>query len=93
MNGEARALGPRTPAGLRRLAAPRAIAVRIGAGGVPEAVEGQAVEAVLEDWVVEDRWWTGRPLRRRYFELVLADGRNVTVFRELGSARWFLQRA
>ena len=45
------------------------------------------------DWVVEDRWWTARPLRRRYFELVLADGRNVTVFRELGSSRWFLQRA
>ena len=41
------------------------------------------MEAVREEWVVEDRWWTGRPLRRRYFELVLADGRNVTVMREL----------
>ena len=35
--------------------------------------------------MVEDRWWTARPLRRRYFELVLEDGRNVVVFRDLVS--------
>ncbi|MBI5310061.1 MAG: hypothetical protein HZB14_03375 [Actinobacteria bacterium] len=45
-----------------------------------------------ERWVVEDRWWTGRPLRRRYFELVLADGSNVVVFQDLASKRWFEQR-
>jgi hypothetical protein len=49
--------------------------------------------AVREEWVVEDRWWTGAPLRRRYFELVLADGRDVVVFRELTGARgWYEQR-
>jgi hypothetical protein len=51
------------------------------------------VEAVNEDWVVEDRWWTGKPLRRRYFELVLTDGRNVVVFLDLVTGRWFAQRA
>ena len=46
------------------------------------------------EWVVEDRWWTGAPLRRRYFELVLADGRDVVIFRELtGERRWYEQRA
>lgn len=45
-----------------------------------------------ERWVVEDRWWTGRPLRRRYFELVLADGRDVVVFQDLATGRWFEQR-
>jgi hypothetical protein len=48
---------------------------------------------VREEWLVEDRWWTPRPLRRRYFELVLADGRDVVVFRAAGSERWYLQRA
>jgi hypothetical protein len=52
-----------------------------------------AVESLLEDWVVEDRWWTGRPLRRRYFELVLENGRNVVVFRDLVGGGWFVQRA
>jgi hypothetical protein len=51
------------------------------------------VEAVVEDWVVEDRWWTGRPLRRRYFELVLEGGRNVVVFYDLVGGCWYLQRA
>ena len=56
-------------------------------------VEGSPVEAVREEWVVEDRWWTGKPLRRRYFELVLEDGRNVVVFRDLIAREWFRQRA
>jgi hypothetical protein len=64
-----------------------------GVRGEPRAVDGLAVDSVAEDWVVEDRWWTGRPLRRRYFELVLVDGRNTVVFRDLRSGSWFLQRA
>jgi len=77
----------------RRLSEPRPVTVRPGQGGVPESVSGSAVEAVREEWVVEDLWWTGRPLRRRYFELVLADGRNAVVFRDLIHGRWYAQRA
>lgn len=40
------------------------------------------MEQVREEWLVEDGWWSGRPLRRRYFEVVLGDGRNVVVFRD-----------
>jgi hypothetical protein len=76
---------------MRRLSTPKPASVEAGAGGVPCAVGGSAVDAVAEDWVVEDRWWTGRPLRRRYFELVLADGRNVVVFRDLERGKWFAQ--
>jgi hypothetical protein len=79
--------------GLRRLGSPRPVPVRPGARGFPAVVDGVAVEAVREDWVVEDRWWTGQPVRRRYFELVLVDGRDVTVFCVLGRGRWFVQRA
>lgn len=78
--------------GLRRLGAPRPAAVRAGPGGAPAVLGRARVEAVREEWVVEDRWWTGEPLRRRYFELVLADGRDVVVFRELGEGRWYEQR-
>jgi len=48
---------------------------------------------VLEEWVVEDRWWTGHALRRRYFELVLGDGRNAVVFHDLARRSWYSQRA
>lgn len=76
----------------RRLASPRAAQVHVGESGVPVALAGAAVDSVREDWVVEDRWWTGRPVRRRYFELVLQDGRNAVVFHELSGGGWFIQR-
>ena len=76
----------------RRLSEPQPAAVRAGDGGAPVELGGREVDAVREEWVVEDRWWTSRPLRRRYFELVLADGRNAVVFRDLVDGRWFTQR-
>ena len=79
---------------------PRPVEVEAADDGVPVAVESVAVETVREEWLVEDRWWTPRPLSRRYFELVLHDGRNVVVFREPAQraaddvrGRWFEQRA
>lgn len=77
---------------VRRLARPRGVCVRTDGSGVPAELQGVSVESVLEEWVVEDRWWTARPVRRRYFELVLAGGRNVVVFRELAGRGWFEQR-
>lgn len=75
----------------RRLYAPRPVRVETGPGGVPRTVGSIAVEAVREEWLVEDRWWTAQPLHRHYFELVLADGRDIVVFRSADN--WSQQRA
>jgi hypothetical protein len=79
--------------GPRRLNEPRPVKVSADREGPPRAVEKVVVEAVREEWLVEDRWWTPAPLRRHYFELALADGRALTVFRDAGDGRWFRQRA
>ena len=79
--------------GLRRLYAPQRVAVRTDPRGAPAAVEGVTVETVREEWLVEDRWWTSKPLRRHYFELALGDGRALTVFRTARGQRWYRQRA
>jgi len=76
-----------------RLTAPERVHVNADERGVPITLGAIAVDSLREEWVVEDRWWTGRPLRRRYFELVLVDGRNVVVFRDLVDGGWFTQRA
>jgi hypothetical protein len=78
--------------GSRRLAAPSPVTLSAGADGVPVSVGGAAVDAVREEWVVEDRWWTSVPLHRRYFELVLADGRNMVVFCDSRRDGWYRQR-
>jgi hypothetical protein len=75
----------------RRLGRPRPATVAVGAAGVPVAVGAIGVDSVLEDWLIEDRWWTDRPLRRRYLELVLDNGRCVVVFRDLVGGRWYSQ--
>jgi hypothetical protein len=77
----------------KRLNAPEAIRVRAGAKGVPQTVAGRPVEAVRESWLIEDRWWTDAPVRRRYWEVVTVDGRRTVVFRDLTSGGWFTQRA
>jgi hypothetical protein len=82
-----------TPGGSRRLGSPEPVAVAADGHGVPVTVGPAEVDSIREEWVVEDRWWTGKPLRRRYFELVLANGRNVVVFRDLVEGGWFSQRA
>jgi hypothetical protein len=79
--------------GLRRLYAPQRVAVRTDPRGAPTTVEGVTVEAVREEWLVEDRWWTPEPLRRHYFEVATADGRAFTVFRTARAQRWYRQRA
>ena len=79
--------------GIRRLYAPQRVAVRTDTRGAPLWVEGATVETVREEWLVEDGWWTPKPLRRHYFELVLEDGRALTLFRRAGAQRWYRQRA
>jgi hypothetical protein len=76
----------------KRLSEPRAARVRAGAHGRPETVEGREVEAVRESWLVEDRWWTPQPVRRRYWEVVTTCGRNLVLYRDLEQGRWYLQR-
>lgn len=71
---------------------PRRARVRQGGGGVPELVDGERIEQVRESWLIEDRWWTGREIRRRYWELVSMRGRNIVVFHDLRTGEWFTQR-
>jgi hypothetical protein len=83
----------------RALNPPRPARVRLGPAPAhrPVEVNGEAIESLRESWLVEDRWWTDEPLRRRYWELVGERGRNVVVFHDLtgadggGSGGWFVQ--
>jgi len=86
VSGARRAGTPRT------LGAPRPVAVRMGPGGRPDVVAGRRVESVRESWLIEDRWWTVAPVRRRYWEVVTADGRDLVMFRELAKGCWYEQR-
>jgi hypothetical protein len=72
---------------------PRPVRVRADGAGKPGEVDGHRIELVRESWLVEDRWWTAQPLRRRYWEVVSVQGRNLVVFHDLHCGGWFAQSA
>lgn len=77
---------------LRRLGSPHPVAVQADGDGTPAAVvinsRERTVVSVLEDWLVQDRWWTDHPVDRRYFELVLDPGRHAVVFEDRIDGDW-----
>ena len=79
-------------AGPHRLAVPTRASVSAAADGCPLMVDGRLVDTVRESWLIEDRWWIDRPLRRRYWEVVTTCGRNVVVFHDLERGGWWTQR-
>ena len=76
----------------RRLNEPRPALVACE-GELPVAVDQVPLAELREEWRVDDRWWTEEPVERRYFEALLETGRNVVVFRDEASGRWFRQSA
>ena len=62
------------------------------ADGRPETVDGRAVDAIRESWLIEDCWWTGAPVRRCYWVVVVAGGRNLLAFGDLVRGAWFFER-
>lgn len=76
----------------RRLNEPRRALVVVE-DGLPATVERARVMVIREEWRVVDRWWTGEPVRRRYFEVVLETGRNAVVFHDKLGGEWFAQQA
>jgi hypothetical protein len=78
--------------GPRRLSVPKRIGVHTDPEGRPLSVNGLEVDAIREAWLIEDRWWTDEPLRRRYWEVVTTCGRDIVVFDDRARGGWYVQR-
>ena len=82
------------PDQLRPLNRPRPCKVSTR-GGLPTQIidhNGRhPVELVQDSWRLREEWWR-TPIDRHYFELVMADGRVRTVYRDVTSNEWFEQR-
>jgi hypothetical protein len=79
---------------MKPLQLPRRLEVETNPVGVPLAVRGRRgwvrVEALREEWRIDEDWWRV-PISRRYYALVLEGGRAVTLYRDLESGGWYLQ--
>jgi hypothetical protein len=50
------------------------------------------VERIEEFWTIDDEWWLGRPIKRRYYRVRLETGHLQTIYHDLTQDRWFTQR-
>jgi hypothetical protein len=70
--------------------------MRADTAGVPTALrrngEWLPVIELLDRYRTDDRWWTERPVSRTYYEVLLQDGRTVTVFRDEIKGSWCEQK-
>ena len=66
----------------------RACRVAVTLGG-----RRREVVAVRDDWLVQDLWWTDRPVDRHYFELVLDPGPGGGGLPRGGDGSWFAHSA
>jgi hypothetical protein len=51
-----------------------------------------AVLDVLDRYRIDDRWWRDDRIARAYYELLLEDGRVLTVFLNELDGSWWEQR-
>jgi hypothetical protein len=72
--------------------------VELDANGQPRAVRrsqskggGQAVEAVIESWRIDDEWWR-QSISRLYHDVMLEGGGHVVLFKDLATGDWFAQQ-
>lgn len=88
--------GTSRPDTVRRLNAPVTTLVETDATGSPNRVHhrGQwhCVTEIRQHYRTDDRWWTDDPIARDYFDMLLDDGRSLTVFHDRICRRWYTQR-
>ena len=87
---------PARPGALRPLNRPESREVRETAGGSPAQVllrrQWVTVTGMEDRWRIDDEWWRAQPLSRMYYQVVLEDGRRLTLFRDLAASQWYEQR-
>jgi hypothetical protein len=55
-------------------------------------IAGQRVPVaeIIDTWLIEDEWWRA-PIARRYVQVLLADGRVLTLFHDRIGGDWYTQ--
>ena len=58
------------------------------------SVEGQTLEVVSIDERVEEdsEWWENEPVYKMHYQVTLADGRGLAIFRNYKTGSWYTGR-
>jgi hypothetical protein len=78
----------------RPVNAPEPVRVEEDSAGLPLAVRTprcQRVTAIEDSWRIDDEWWRREPVSRLYYEVLLASGQRLVLYKDLAAGRWYRQ--
>jgi hypothetical protein len=73
---------------------PEALRVEEDAAGLPLAVRlkrRQAVISIEDKWRLDDEWWRAAPVSRLYYNVLLASGQRLVLYKDLVTGGWYRQ--
>ena len=74
---------------------PQALTVEESAAGMPAAVRQQkvrqAVISIEDRWRLDDEWWRAQPISRLYYNVLLASGQRLVLYKDLVNGGWYEQ--
>jgi hypothetical protein len=71
--------------------APATLQVEEDAAGLPLAVKlkrRQAVISIEDRWRIDDEWWRAEPVSRFYYNVILASGQRLVLYKDLVTGGW-----
>jgi len=78
----------------RPVNAPEPLKVEESASGLPVAVRmkrRQPVATIEDTWRLDDEWWREEPVSRLYYNVLLASGRRLVLYKDLVTGDWYEQ--
>jgi len=73
---------------------PEALKVVEDASGLPIAVRlkrRQSVISIEDTWRIDDEWWRAEPVSRLYYNILLASGQRMVLYKDLITGGWYRQ--
>lgn len=73
---------------------PEELKVEENSDGLPVAVGGkrrQAIISIEDKWRIDDEWWRAAPVSRLYYNVLLASGQRVVLYKDLITGGWYEQ--
>ena len=51
----------------------------------------QAIKTIEDRWRIDDEWWRREPVSRLYYEVLLASGQRLILYKDLINNCWYRQ--
>jgi hypothetical protein len=78
----------------RPVNAPVLVNVDEGVSGLPLTVRRKRRQTIItidDRWRIDDEWWRVEPVSRLYYNVLLASGQRLVLYKDLITGNWYQQ--